>query len=103
MASGDKFEGWLGHGPDAVEGKMVWGEFEPKKWEEDDVDIEVSHCGICGSDLHTLKSGWGETPYREFVFSRLITLPPPDLSFSPRPISFYTHAMTSTQAHSSSL
>ncbi|KAK6854897.1 zinc-binding dehydrogenase [Apiospora arundinis] len=63
MASGDKFEGWLGHAPDAVEGKMVWGEFEPKKWEEDDVDIEISHCGICGSDLHTLKSGWGETLY----------------------------------------
>jgi len=68
MASGgDKFEGWLGHAPDAVEGKMVWGEFEPKKWEEDDVDIEISHCGICGSDLHTLKSGWGETPYRKLT------------------------------------
>ncbi|KAI1655833.1 NADP-dependent alcohol dehydrogenase C [Daldinia decipiens] len=58
-----KFEGWLGKSPDAVNGKMEWGEYEPKKWTEDDVDIEISHCGICGSDIHTLKSGWGPTPY----------------------------------------
>lgn len=61
-----KFEGWLGHNSDSVNGKMEWGAFEPKKWTEDDVDIEISHCGICGSDLHVLRSGWGETPYREF-------------------------------------
>ncbi|KAI1471888.1 NADP-dependent alcohol dehydrogenase C [Daldinia caldariorum] len=58
-----KFQGWLGKSPEAVNGKMEWGEYEPKKWTEDDVDIEISHCGICGSDLHTLKSGWGPTPY----------------------------------------
>ncbi|THW77327.1 putative zinc-binding alcohol dehydrogenase [Aureobasidium pullulans] len=58
-----KFEGWLGHDAESVKGNMKWGEFEPKQWSEDDVDIKVSHCGICGSDLHTLKSGWGETPY----------------------------------------
>lgn len=60
-----KFEGWLGKDEDSVKGKMEWGAFEPKKWTEDDVDIEISHCGVCGSDLHTLKSGWGPTPYRE--------------------------------------
>jgi alcohol dehydrogenase (NADP+) len=59
-----KFEGWLGKTKDSVEGKMEWGQFEPKKWTEDDVDIEISHCGICGSDLHMLSSGWGPTPYR---------------------------------------
>ncbi|OTA65223.1 NADP-dependent alcohol dehydrogenase C [Hypoxylon sp. EC38] len=58
-----KFQGWLGKSPDAINGKMEWGEFEPKKWTEDDVDIEISHCGICGSDLHVLRSGWGPTPY----------------------------------------
>lgn len=63
MASNTKFEGWLGKDKDAVDGKMEWGSFEPKKWTEDDVDIEISHCGVCGSDLHTLRSGWGETPY----------------------------------------
>lgn len=64
MAAPTKFEGWLGKTPESVKGKMEWGEFEPKKWTEDDVDIEISHCGVCGSDLHVLKSGWGETPYR---------------------------------------
>ncbi|AEO71905.1 uncharacterized protein THITE_2093404 [Thermothielavioides terrestris NRRL 8126] len=57
------FEGWLGHGPSAAEGKMEWGEFEPKPWEETDVDIKITHCGICGGDLHTLRSGWGSTNY----------------------------------------
>ncbi|KAI5274693.1 putative zinc-binding alcohol dehydrogenase [Aureobasidium subglaciale] len=63
MSTDYKFEGWLGHDSKSVEGNMKWGEFEPKKWSENDVDIKVSHCGVCGSDLHTLKSGWGETPY----------------------------------------
>lgn len=53
-----KFEGWLGLSPEAVEGKMEWQPFAPKPWEETDVDIKISHCGICGSDIHTLHSGW---------------------------------------------
>ena len=24
---------------------------------------QISHCGVCGSDLHTLSSGWGPTSY----------------------------------------
>ena len=65
MASQDyKFEGWLGKGPESAQGKMEWGAFpKPKPFEETDVDIEITHCGICGSDLHTLRSGWGPTPY----------------------------------------
>ncbi|KAI0100571.1 zinc-binding dehydrogenase [Nemania sp. FL0031] len=58
-----KFEGWLGKGPESVQGKMEWGAFEPKTWTENDVDIQITHCGICGSDLTTLKSGWGPTIY----------------------------------------
>jgi len=34
-----------------------------KKFTEDDVDIKVTHCGICGSDIHTLDSGWSPTDY----------------------------------------
>ncbi|EMD92785.1 hypothetical protein COCC4DRAFT_61440 [Bipolaris maydis ATCC 48331] len=63
MTTDTKFEGWLGKDKESVKGKMEWGQFEPKKWTEDDVDIEVSHCGICGSDLHMLSSGWAPTPY----------------------------------------
>lgn len=75
MASSE-FEGWLGVDKSAAKGNMQWGKFEPKKWQEDDVDIEISHCGVCGSDLHMLSSGWGPTPYREssYVTSSITTL-----------------------------
>jgi hypothetical protein len=53
-----KFQGWMGEDKSASEGKMTWQEYEPKTWTEDDVDIKITHCGICGSDLHTLRSGW---------------------------------------------
>lgn len=26
---------------------------------DNDVEIAISHCGICGSDLHTITGGWG--------------------------------------------
>ncbi|KAL2809995.1 chaperonin 10-like protein [Aspergillus granulosus] len=63
MITDSKFEGWVGLDASSAEGKMQWQEFEPKPWEETDVDIKISHCGICGSDLHTLRSGWGPTQY----------------------------------------
>ncbi|KAL1968459.1 hypothetical protein VTN77DRAFT_1988 [Rasamsonia byssochlamydoides] len=58
----DKFQGWLGYDKDSV-GNLKWDSFEPKPFTEDDVDIEISHCGICGSDIHTLRSGWFPTDY----------------------------------------
>ncbi len=63
MSTDYKFEGWVGEDPSSAKGNMVWKEFEPKKWEETDIDIKITHSGICGSDLHTLRSGWGATPY----------------------------------------
>lgn len=65
-----KFEGWLGHGPEAAEGKMEWGAFEPKVWQEDDVDIQVTHSGVCGTDIHTLRADWSKPPYRESLYTR---------------------------------
>lgn len=59
------FEGWMGLDKNSAQGNMVWQKFpNPKKFEETDVDIQISHCGICGSDIHTLRSGWGPTLYR---------------------------------------
>lgn len=51
------FQGWMGLNENSV-GDMKWQAFEPKPWEETDVDIGITHSGICGSDLHTLRSGW---------------------------------------------
>ena len=63
MSTDYKFEGWLGDDPKSADGKMKWESYEPKKWNEKDVDIQITHCGICGSDLHTLRSGWKPTDY----------------------------------------
>jgi hypothetical protein len=58
LAPDYKFEGWQALDASAAEGNMVWREFEPKRWEDTDIDIKITHCGICGSDVHTLRSGW---------------------------------------------
>ncbi|KAJ5721972.1 NADP-dependent alcohol dehydrogenase 7 [Penicillium malachiteum] len=64
MGSTDyQFEGWMGLNKEAALGNMVWQKFEPKPWEETDIDMRVTHCGICGSDMHTLRSGWGASDY----------------------------------------
>ncbi|EMD37733.1 hypothetical protein CERSUDRAFT_105645 [Gelatoporia subvermispora B] len=36
-------------------------EFKPKNFEPEDVEIAITHCGVCGSDVHTLTQGWGES------------------------------------------
>lgn len=35
-------------------------EFQPKTLEENDVEISITYCGVCGSDVHTITGGWGE-------------------------------------------
>ncbi|KAK2743917.1 hypothetical protein FQN57_004540 [Myotisia sp. PD_48] len=54
------FEGWVGTSPT---NPLKFSTFQPKPFEATDVEIAVSHCGICGSDIHTLRSGWGPTNY----------------------------------------
>ncbi|KAF9921889.1 hypothetical protein FBU30_008032 [Linnemannia zychae] len=34
--------------------------YHPRPLGPKDVEIEISHCGICGSDVHTITGGWGE-------------------------------------------
>ena len=46
MSTDHKFEGWLGKDPSSVEGKMVWESYDPKPFEDTDVDIKISHCGV---------------------------------------------------------
>ncbi|KAK8062661.1 zinc-binding alcohol dehydrogenase [Apiospora hydei] len=72
MPQNYKFEGWLGHDASSAEGNMVWSEFEPKRWEETDIDIRITHAGMCGSDLHTLSSGWYPAPYPIIVGHEIV-------------------------------
>lgn len=32
--------------------------YQPQKWNESLVDIRITHCGICGSCIHTLRNTW---------------------------------------------
>ncbi|KAF9761313.1 hypothetical protein IL306_003864 [Fusarium sp. DS 682] len=72
MTTDYKFEGWMGEDERSAEGNMVWQEYEPKKWEETDVDIRITHCGICGSDIHVLRSGWRQAPYPVVVGHEIV-------------------------------
>ncbi|TFK57319.1 NADPH-dependent alcohol dehydrogenase [Heliocybe sulcata] len=38
-------------------------EFKPKAFQDTDVEIAITHCGVCGSDVHTITGGWGEAPF----------------------------------------
>ena len=63
MDSSYKFQGWLGLDADSVNGNMVWRDFEPKPFLPSDIDVKVTHCGVCGSDIHHLRSGWRPADY----------------------------------------
>ncbi|OAL35356.1 hypothetical protein AYO20_05407 [Fonsecaea nubica] len=63
MAQNYTFQGWMGLDKNSAKGNMVWQSYTPKPFEETDVDIKITHTGICGSDIHTLRSGWAPTLY----------------------------------------
>lgn len=37
-------------------------QFKPKTFGENDIDIKIECCGVCGSDVHTVTGGWGDAP-----------------------------------------
>lgn len=43
-----------------------------KTWEETDVEMAISHCGVCGSDIHTLNEGWGKTQFPAVVGHEIV-------------------------------
>ena len=42
---------------------LVPFQFERRSPKPDDVVIEIAYCGICHSDIHTVRSEWGEAAY----------------------------------------
>jgi alcohol dehydrogenase (NADP+) len=40
--------------------------------EDDDVEVKIEYCGICGSDLHTAFGGWGEVEYPIIVGHEIV-------------------------------
>ncbi|KXN72075.1 GroES-like protein, partial [Conidiobolus coronatus NRRL 28638] len=56
----DEIKAWACHGKGE---KIVPFTYKARPLGEDDVEVQISHCGICGSDLHTMDSGWGPSDY----------------------------------------
>ncbi|KAM0787987.1 hypothetical protein ACM66B_006189 [Microbotryomycetes sp. NB124-2] len=47
--------------------------YTPKKWTEEDVDIKIECCGVCGSDVHCISNGWpSPTKYKAIVGHEVI-------------------------------
>jgi len=42
---------------------LVAHEYEPRPLAPQDVEIEISHCGVCHSDLHLIDNDWGTSVY----------------------------------------
>ncbi|TMB24100.1 MAG: NAD(P)-dependent alcohol dehydrogenase [Deltaproteobacteria bacterium] len=38
-------------------------EYEPAAIRPQDVEVQISHCGICHSDLHLIDNDWSSSPY----------------------------------------
>ncbi len=51
---------YAAHSP---KGELKPYEYEPGPLGDEEVEIAVSHCGICHSDLSMLNNDWGMTKY----------------------------------------
>ncbi|KAG0225272.1 hypothetical protein BGW42_004561 [Actinomortierella wolfii] len=49
------FTGWASNGTPHL---TLWS-YHPRHLGKRDIDIEITHCGICGSDIHTIKQELG--------------------------------------------
>lgn len=51
---------WAATAPDAPIAPLT---IERRALRPEDVDIAITHCGVCHSDLHTARNDWGRTTY----------------------------------------
>ena len=47
-------------------------EYTPRPVGDDDVEVKIDYCGICGSDIHTAFGGWGEVEYPIIVGHEIV-------------------------------
>ncbi|CEP14185.1 hypothetical protein [Parasitella parasitica] len=60
MSAPTTFHGWLCHGKDEP---MKWEEMKLRAEDDYSVDMDITDCGICGSDIHTMDANWGQPRY----------------------------------------
>ncbi|KAI9486096.1 MAG: chaperonin 10-like protein [Benjaminiella poitrasii] len=59
-ATNDSFTGWAATSKTAP---LEQKELKLRAWDEYCIEMDITHCGICGSDEHTIKESWGPTMY----------------------------------------
>jgi len=47
----------------AAKQRLLPYEYEPAAMGRQDVEIQISHCGICHSDLHLIDNDWSSSTY----------------------------------------
>lgn len=60
MTSKDIRQGWACY---EKGGPLIKGEFPMIEFNDDSIDIDIDCCGICGSDIHCIDSGWYDSFY----------------------------------------
>ena len=53
----------LGYAARDSDGHLSSYSFDRRALKDDDVCIQITHCGICHSDLHQIKNEWGNASY----------------------------------------
>ncbi|KAI8058869.1 chaperonin 10-like protein [Thamnidium elegans] len=56
----DTFTGWAATDKDKP---LVQMELPLREWDEYCVDMDITHCGICATDIHMINEGWGPTDF----------------------------------------
>ncbi|PVV00917.1 hypothetical protein BB560_004685 [Smittium megazygosporum] len=66
---GDKIKAWacMGKGE-----KLQPWEYTPRSLGDDDVEVNIEYCGICGSDIHVIDSYWGPSRYPAVVGHEMV-------------------------------
>ncbi|KAJ2361080.1 hypothetical protein IW150_007330, partial [Coemansia sp. RSA 2607] len=65
----NEIRGWAAKEPGV---KVEPWSYTPRPLGDNDVEIKIECCGICGSDLHTLKQEWSGTKYPVIVGHEII-------------------------------
>ncbi|KAL1927044.1 hypothetical protein VTP01DRAFT_5007 [Rhizomucor pusillus] len=58
----DTFHGWSAPA-NVTCGPHKWREMPLKTFDDDTVEMDITHCGVCALVLHTMDSEWGPTDY----------------------------------------
>ena len=71
MSNSDTITGWASVGKGKPLEQM---QFPMKAWDDNSVEMDITHCGICGSDVHTLGMYINNTLYRSMTDSAIYRL-----------------------------